>query len=167
MKKDLLLILLIIGMVFCFSSCKTLKSSQMNQIFSEGLVINTVFDKDDFMIIGMAEGESEFVYYDSAKREYVGDSHKYGYVNERLSASVDNGFYIGIGHDNEAFYEPSSALEVAKLNALYNLITDAKLLGAHFIFEPNYLVEQFPDVKGKTMMYKVTVTALAGKVFYY
>ena len=167
MKKTVISIFLVLCAIVCLTSCKTIKGSQMNQISSEDLVINTYFDKDDFMIIGTAEGSSEFVYFDSTKKEYVGDSHKYGYVNDRVYANVDKDMYVGSGRESKSFYNPSTALETAKLNALYNLIVDAKALGGHFIFEPNYTVETQADPRGKGLMYKVTVTALVGKVFYY
>ena len=167
MKRNIALFLLMIGMIICLSSCKTITGFQMNHLASEDYVINTIYDKDDFMIIGTANGESDFVYFDSATRKLVGDSHKYGFINGRLYGNIDKDFYAGTGREESAFNVPTDAFEAAKLNAVYALIEDAKTLGAHFIFEPNYTIETQPDSTGKTLMYKVKVTALAGRVFYY
>lgn len=168
MKKLVLVVALLFCIVILVTSCYTTvqATTKMNQISSEGLVVNTFMEREDYTIVGTVRGESDFVYYDYTTQRFIGDSNNYGYINDRLSASVDKDLYVGVGRDDNSFYTPETALERAKLNALYKLIQESNELGADFIFEPNYTVEITPNSLSGELMYKVTVRALAAKILY-
>ena len=170
MKKTVFLTALVLCVVVFTTSCVSTDISQtntkMNQISSEDLVVNTFMNKEDYRIIGTVRGESDFVYYSYDSEDYVGDSHNYGYINDRMSASISEGYYVGTGRIDNSFYIPESALDIAKLNALYNMIQEANNLEADFILEPSYTIESKPSPRDGELMYKVTVKALAAKILY-
>ena len=169
MKKLILATAVALCIIVLVTSCMSTEiasKTMMNQISSEGLIVNTFMDRDDYTVVGTVRGESGFVYYDSGSMKFVGDSNNYGYINERVSASVDHDLYVGVGRENNLFYTPETALERAKLNALYNLIQEANELEADFIFEPTYTVEINPNRESGELMYKVTVKAVAAKINY-
>ncbi|MBQ9281473.1 MAG: hypothetical protein IJ207_04660 [Treponema sp.] len=149
------------------SGCTTVtRTTSTNAIKSEQFVLNTFLDRDDYSVIGTATGVSEFVYWDSDKREYTGDSGKYGYISEpeeRFVGQADNGtrMYVGVGKKNVENSE-TGAFYLAKLNANYMMIEEAYKLGGDSIFDPIYSVETISEATGSTVnkvQYKVTVRA--------
>ncbi len=155
-----------------FVACKSVhRETITNEIMSEKMVLNTFLDRSDYTIIGTATGTSEFVYYDSEKREYAGDSGKYGYIFEpadNFVGQADNGskMYVGTGKKPVARNE-AQALYRARLNANYLMIEDAYKMGGDSVFEPIYSVETIADdaeetpfgFRGGKVQYKVTVRA--------
>lgn len=150
-----------------FSACTTVtRTTTANAIKSEQFVLNTFLDRDDYSVVGTATGISEFVYWDSEKREYIGDSGKYGYISEPKEpflGQADNGtkMFVGVGKKSVENSETGAFL-LAKLNANYNMIEEAYKLGGDSIFEPIYSVETISESTGSTVnkvQYKVTVRA--------
>ncbi len=84
-------------------ACSTInRQAVTTEIKSEHIVLNTILDRSDFSIIGVAEGASDFVYYDSQARDFAGDSGKYGIIYESAEnflGQTDNGdkMYVGTG----------------------------------------------------------------------
>ena len=167
-----------------FTSCAsntTTQSSEFfsdfsNEIKSDSIVINTLFDKDDYKVVGRVSGSSDFVYLDEDNNA-VGDSHKYGKLNQSDTIALAKGFALGTGVKRQT---PSYdvALDIAKQNALYALIENAYAMGADTVIEPIYTVETQTEVitttttsknstsekKESITKYKVTVRAIAVQI---
>ena len=169
MKKSFLFMATIL--VVLFASCKTTKDVVLlqNEIRTDNVVINTCFDKDDYVVLGSVQGESDFVYYDVDAGEMVGDSFCYGTLNQPAEFAIGDGFAVGYGKNPTL--KGASALEIAKANAYYDLIQKAYEMGADTILEPTIQVEthteQFTGTglialkAQKPTSYKVTVRAIA------
>lgn len=140
-------------------------SSTTNEIKSEQMVLNTYMDRSDYSVIGTASGSSEFVYLDSHSGKYVGDSGKYGYINEPSETFIgqtENGskMFIGVGKKDKLI-STDEALKRATLNANYSLIENAYEMGGDSIFEPVYTVEKEEEnsSSSSTVKYRVSVRA--------
>ena len=138
------------------------RNISMNEINSEKMVVNTYFDRDDFVILGTVTGESDYVV-------VVGDSGKYGMIYERSGANLGDKTFIGTGRRIKG-RDASEAVYRAKLNANYVLIENADKIGADAIFDPIYTVEMkaidstetaIGSFTGGTISAKVTVRAKA------
>lgn len=165
MKKNLFVVL---GLCAFFVSCASVKVHTFeNEVKSEKLVLNTLFEKDDYILLDTVVASSDFVYFDNAKMEYVGDSLKYGYISMPENVVIDINQAISIGK-KIMDKENVSALEIAKKNANYELIQKITEMDADTILEPVYTVETqridsvsiFKRV-AKRCSYKVTVRAKA------
>ena len=173
MKK--LLTLATILVVSLFISCATTTTTtetvviMQDEIKSENLVINTCFDKDDYVILGSVKGESDFVYYDTASQKIVGDSMCYGTLNQSAKYAIGKGFAAGYG--KALTVNGNTPLDIAKSNAYYKLIENAYALGADTVLEPTVQIETNtskvtstglrPSKIQTTTSYKVTVRAIA------
>ena len=138
-----------------------------------------MIEKDDYKIIGKVTGESNFVYYDSAKVEFIGDTVCYGKLNTADTVTVSKGLAVGVSSSPmlKGFSPVTStqkisateiaALEVAKQNAIYDLIQNAFAINADSVVEPIFTVEKHVEEeynKDKNISqtsYKVTVRAIA------
>lgn len=143
-----------------------------NEINSQNAVINTMFDKNDYRVIGRVTGKSDYIYWNEDLKEYTGDSHKYGVLNSPDTMHIGKGFAFGSGFRTS--FKATSALEIAKQNAYYDLIQNAYAMGADSVIEPLITVETTGDcvseldgdkkVASKSyenIKYKVTVRAVA------
>lgn len=143
MKKSVLKSLALLAVVAAFfTSCNSLKeiSNYSNEIHSEKLGINTYFDKGEYSIIGTAEGESDFVWWNSSEEEYTGDSGKYGYISEPTTINVGDKVIVGTGKKTVTTYE-EEIVRRARLNANYQMIENAYEMGGDYILDPIYTVE--------------------------
>ena len=96
MKK--LILSCAIALAVVLTSCTSIRQESLtNEIKSEQIALNTYFDKDDYSIIGTANGESEFVWYNSRDSKFEGDSGKYGYIYEPTAVNVGEGLFVGTG----------------------------------------------------------------------
>ncbi len=148
------------------------RNISMNEINSEKMVVNTYFDRDDFVILGTVTGESDYVVVPAnslGATEFVGDSGKYGMIYERSGANLGDKTFIGTGRRIKG-RDASEAVYRAKLNANYVLIENADKIGADAIFDPIYTVEMkaidstetaIGSFTGGTISAKVTVRAKA------
>ena len=95
MKKVFLFTALMLCIFVLLTSCETTnkETTLMNQVFSEGMVFNTYFDREDFTILGTVRGESDYVYYSRELLAYVGDSYNYGYISEIIRKRI---FFTGV-----------------------------------------------------------------------
>ena len=170
MKKNVLSIgtaLMVLGAVF--TSCTTTKvttTTKQNEIKSEKMIINTLFEKGDFAILGNVTGESDYVYFDNDTKSFVGDSQCYGFIPEPDSVVVDKNYAVSIGKKKTTY--ANTAIEIAKQNAYYNLIQKAYDMGADSILEPTVTIETINEDEVSATMrkpvktqYKVTVRAKA------
>ena len=147
------------------SGCQTV-NYETDEIQAERVVLNTYLDKDEYTVIGTAEGESDFVYWSRIDRAYLGDSEKYGYISGREDAFIGDKVYVGTGKKLLDKTE-AEALRRARLNANYALIQKAYEMGGDEILEPIYTVEMHAadglntkkGYKYGTVKYKVTVRA--------
>lgn len=167
MKKDLFVVLGLSALCAFFVSCASVEVHTFeNEVKSEKLVLNTLFEKDDYVLLDTVVASSDFVYFDNAKMEYAGDSLKYGYISMPENVVIDTNQAISIGKKMDK--ENVSALEIAKKNANYELIQKITEMNADTILEPVYTVETqridsvsiFKRV-AKRCSYKVTVRAKA------
>ena len=67
----------VLSAVLALSSCSSMKEvvAFSDEIKAENLVLNTCFDKNDYVILGSISGSSDYVYYDEEKEEVIGDSY--------------------------------------------------------------------------------------------
>lgn len=161
--KNVKTILLVTIIAALFTSCKSLRIHEetiSNEIKSEKLALNTYFDKDEYTIIGTVTGESDFVWYNSLKSTYDGDSGKYGYIYEPSEVNIGDKVFVGTGKKLKSA-ESNPAFQRAKLNANYQLIENAYAMGGDSIFDPIYTVESITDItdSSNVQKYKVTVRA--------
>lgn len=161
--KNVKTILLVTIIAALFTSCKSLRIHEekiINEIKSEKLALNTYFDKDEYTIIGTVTGESDFVWYNSLKSTYDGDSGKYGYIYEPSEVNIGDKVFVGTGKKLKSA-ESNPAFQRAKLNANYQLIENAYAMGGDSIFDPIYTVESITDItdSSNVQKYKVTVRA--------
>ena len=160
MKK--LIFAVAIALVFMLTSCTSIRQESLtNEIKSEKIALNTYFDKNEYSIIGTANGESEFVWYNSSSSKYEGDSGKYGYVYEPTAVNVGEGLFVGTGKKLLGNAQEEEILRRAKLNANYELIQDAYTKGGDFILEPVYTVETKSDSNENAGAKKIKVTVRA------
>lgn len=126
-----------------FVSCNSVKNIETytNEIKSDKIAINTYFDKNEYDIIGTAEGKSEFVWWDSSKSEFAGDSGKYGYISEPTVLNVGDKVVLGTGKKTISNISDEEIIRRARLNANYILIENSYSMGGDSILEPIYSVE--------------------------
>lgn len=168
----------VIFVAVLFTGCQSTESftTYSNELRSDSIVINTMMERSDYKVLGKVTGESDFVYYDSEVAKFIGDSLKYGKLNTPESITVAKGLAAGVNrYTNMNKYSPFNvavngasnsninALEIAKQNALYELIQNAFAMDADSIIEPVYTVETNIEKTNKTIRtsYKVTVRAIA------
>lgn len=137
------------------SSCSTVKNvvAFSDEMKAENIVMNTCFDKNDYVILGSISGSSDYVYYDDDSEMYVGDTYKYGYLNFPERVAVGKGFAAGYGIRSVGKGE--SPYAIARANAYYELIKKARELGADSVLEPTIQAEY------DASRCKVTVHAIA------
>ena len=148
--------------VVALVSCGTTADYQgtVTSATAEQIAINTFIGSDRYSIVGKVTGESEYIYFNSTKNEYVGDTKQYGYIYDHSKSTVGEGIFVGTGKvlNDETMPE---AQRIAKLNAQYKLLQAMQELGADTIFTPTYTVETQNSPLRDVISYKVTVTALA------
>ena len=161
----------VLSAVLALSSCSSLKDVVVfsDELKAENLVLNTCFDKNDYVILGSIAGSSDYVYYDEEKEEVIGDSYKYGTLNFPENVAVGKGYAAGYGKKSSQWGD--SPLQIAKLNAYYELIKKAREIGADTVLEPTVQIEcdtlkdkvsmTFVSNSKKATKYKVTVRAIA------
>lgn len=167
MKKTFVSLFAVSAVCAVFSACSSTRFVEIEEteMKSEKLVINSMFDRDDFSVIDTVSGSSDFVTFNPVTREYEGDSHKYGFIAEPENLVVDAN--LGVSTGKKAYAARTNALEVAKQNANYVLIQQANELGADTLIEPMYTVESKIEYIGKAVRkiaYKVSVKAKALKI---
>ena len=161
--KALACTMLILPATF-FMSCLTTsvhEETASTEIKAERFALNTYFEKDDYVVLGTATGQSDFVWKDSLKNTFNGDTGKYGYIYEPKETTLGEGIFVGTGKRALNKADADEALYRARLNANYELIQKTYELGGDSIFDPVYTVEKISDadsVSSKTQ-YKVTVRA--------
>ena len=163
MRRSLFALFLIACIsVVTLVSCGTTADYQgtVTSVTAEQIAINTFIGTDRYYIVGKVTGESEFVYYNRSKGEYVGDTKQYGYIYDHAKSTVGEGVFVGTGKVLNEEIMPE-AQRIAKLNAQYKLLEEMKELGADTIFIPTYTVETDNSPIKDEVSYKVTVTALA------
>ena len=143
MKKSILktMVLLAVSAAILLS-CSSAKdyTSYTNEIKSDSIAINTYFDRDDYSVIGTAEGESDYIWYNAFENEYVGDSEKYGYISQPTTVYVGDGYIVGTGKVTAQNLTDEEIVRRARLNANYILIEKAYAMGGDTILEPIYSV---------------------------
>lgn len=150
------------ALVFVLTSCTSIRQESLtNEIKSEKIALNTYYDKDEYSIIGTANGESEFVWYNSGDSKFEGDSGKYGYIYEPTAVNVGEGLFVGTGKKLLGNGAEEEVIRRAKLNANYELIQDAYAKGGDYILEPIYTVETKSDSNVDDGAKKVKVTVRA------
>ena len=161
----------VLSAVLALSSCSSLKDVVVfsDELKAENLVLNTCFDKNDYVILGSIAGSSDYVYYDEEKEEIIGDTYKYGTLNFPEKVAVGKGFAAGYGKKSSQWGD--SALQIAESNAYYELIKKAREIGADTVLEPTVQIEcdtlkdkasmTFVSNSKKATKYKVTVRAIA------
>lgn len=161
----------VLSAVLALSSCSSTKEvvAFLDEIKAENLVLNTCFDKNDYVILGSISGSSDYVYYDEEKEEVIGDSYKYGTLNFPERTAVGKGYAAGYGKSSTEL--GSTPLQIAKANAYYELIKKAREIGADTVLEPTVQVEcdalkekdslTLVSTSKKPAKYKVTVRAIA------
>ena len=167
MKKSVLSIICLAAISVGFSACTTvsLEDTVETEMKSEKLVINSIFNRNDFVLLDTVSGSSDFVTYDCVTKKITGDSFKYGVIAEPENLVVDVNLAVCTG--KKAGVLRSNALEIAKQNANYELIMEADELGADTLIEPMYTIEKKAEYVGNSVRkesYKVTVKAKALKV---
>ena len=146
MKSSILKSIVLLALVAAFfMSCTSNRNSASytnytNEIKSDSVAINTYFDKDDYSVIGPAEGESEFVWYNNSTNKYEGDSGKYGYISQPTTVYVGDGYIVGAGKVTAQNLSDEEIVLRARLNANYILIEKAYAMGGDTILEPIYSV---------------------------
>lgn len=165
MKKFNLSCAVIAAACALLSSCATFDvATKTTEMKSEKLVINTLFEREDYTILGTVSGESDYVSFNVVTKAYDGDSLNYGFINEPENVVIDEKMAASIG--KKSSFVKMNALEIAKQNAYYNLIQKANEMGADTVLEPTVLVEtkrtatKFGNMT-KNISYKVTVKAKA------
>jgi len=143
MKKSILKTMVLLAVsAAIFLSCSSAKdyTSYTNEIKSDSIAINTYFDRDDYSVIGTAEGESDYIWYNAFENEYVGDSEKYGYISQPTTVYVGDGYIVGTGKVTAQNLTDEEIVRRARLNANYILIEKAYAMGGDTILEPIYSV---------------------------
>lgn len=161
----------VLSAVLALSSCSSMKEvvAFSDEIKAENIVLNTCFDKNDYVILDSISGSSDYVYYDEEKEEVIGDSYKYGTLNFPERIAVGKGYAAGYGKSSTEL--GSTPLQIAKANAYYELIKKAREIGADTVLEPTVQVEcdalkekdslTLVSTSKKPAKYKVTVRAIA------
>jgi hypothetical protein len=165
MKKCFICLVALTLVSTIFMSCISVERAEEMEMKSEKLVINSMFNRDDFILIDTITASSDVVTYDYSSREYTGDSLKYGIISEPENLVVDLNLAVSTGRKPKR--ARGNALEIAKQNANYELIKKAEELGADTLLEPMYSIEKDATYVGKSPKkesYKVTVKAKALKL---
>ena len=163
MKKSVLSIICLAAISAVFSACTTvsLEDTVETEMKSEKLVINSIFNRNDFVLLDTVSGSSDFVTYDYVTKKTTGDSFKYGVIAEPENLVVDVNLAVCTGKKPSVLR--NNVLEIAN----YELIMKADELGADTLIEPMYTIEKKAEYVGNSVRkesYKVNVKAKALKL---
>lgn len=164
MKKTILTLSTVLCAGLLFISCQSSSVFTVeDEIKSEKMVINTMFTREDVIIKDTITVSSDFVYYDSERSEYVGDTYCYGNIAVPSKVVIGDEIAVSVGKKSVDKKSKGAYLR-AKQNAEYLLIKEARKIGADTVLEPTYMVEHQLDTQGSKVLkdaYKITVTAVA------
>ena len=165
MKNNILRTLVLLVVIGIFTACSTTKehttTTYTNEIKSDVIALNTYFDKEDYLILGTVEGESDFVWYNAKDNIYEADSGKYGYISEPTTINVGNNVVIGTGKTTATNTGEEEIVRRARLNANYILIEKAYAMGGDSILDPIYTVVIYNTNESETVIRKAKVKVRA------